>query len=179
MLEVLRSRDNDADMVEYAIKRIKYMEAINHDIDILFCGWKIAHDFDVLDRNPNDVPYAEIESRLHWIRSISDVLAPQNGIALGDSGNSLAQQGDEVERVLLQCLGNLEKADADGCGWQARLRLKKLDRIRVTDGPFENCEGIVDEILLEKGVARVNLTVFGRTRSVEVEFWQIAVLAAT
>ncbi|MEM6560898.1 MAG: transcription termination/antitermination protein NusG [Planctomycetota bacterium] len=58
---------------------------------------------------------------------------------------------------------------------QANLKTeyKKGDKIKVTDGAFENFEGEVDEILPDKGVVRIITTIFGRPTPLELEYWQI------
>ncbi len=50
---------------------------------------------------------------------------------------------------------------------------KKGDRIKVTDGPFVNFEGEVDEIIPDKGMVRIITTIFGRPTPLELEYWQI------
>ena len=49
----------------------------------------------------------------------------------------------------------------------------KGDRIKVTDGAFENFEGEVDEILADKGTVRITTQIFGRATPLELEYWQI------
>jgi transcriptional antiterminator NusG len=43
----------------------------------------------------------------------------------------------------------------------------------VTEGPFVNFSGTVDEILLDKGKVRVLVSIFGRPTPIEIEFGQI------
>ena len=50
---------------------------------------------------------------------------------------------------------------------------KKSDKVKVTNGPFENFEGEVDEILGEQGKVRIITTIFGRPTPLELEYWQI------
>lgn len=45
--------------------------------------------------------------------------------------------------------------------------------VRVTDGPFVDFMGIVDEINTEKGKVKVLLTLFGRETPVELDFLQV------
>ncbi len=45
--------------------------------------------------------------------------------------------------------------------------------VRVTDGPFVDFMGVVDEINTEKGKVKVLLTLFGRETPVELDFLQV------
>lgn len=47
------------------------------------------------------------------------------------------------------------------------------DRVRVRDGTFAGMEGEVKEILEALGHVKVELTIFGRPVSVELEYWQV------
>ena len=48
--------------------------------------------------------------------------------------------------------------------------------VRVTDGPFSDFVGVVDEINTEKQSVRVIVSMFGRETPVELDFSQIEVL---
>jgi len=47
------------------------------------------------------------------------------------------------------------------------------DRVRVKDGAFAGMEGEVKELLEAKGQVRVEVTIFGRPVSLELEYWQV------
>jgi transcriptional antiterminator NusG len=49
----------------------------------------------------------------------------------------------------------------------------KGDKIKVTNGAFENFEGEVDEVIPDKGMVRIITTIFGRPTPLELEYWQI------
>lgn len=47
------------------------------------------------------------------------------------------------------------------------------DAVRVTEGPFANFQGTVDEVFPDKGRVRVMVSIFGRETPVELEFIQV------
>ncbi len=47
------------------------------------------------------------------------------------------------------------------------------DHIKIREGPFENMEGTVDELLPDQGKVRVVVTIFGRATPIELEYWLI------
>lgn len=47
------------------------------------------------------------------------------------------------------------------------------DRVKVMKGPFAGMEGEIKEILSAKDKVRVELTIFGRSVPVELEFWDV------
>jgi transcription termination/antitermination protein NusG len=55
----------------------------------------------------------------------------------------------------------------------ANLKFNKGDKVKVQEGPFENFEGVVDEINSHKGTVRVIVTIFGRATPIEMEYWQV------
>ena len=53
------------------------------------------------------------------------------------------------------------------------MAFKPGDKVKVTEGPFENFEGTVDEINTQKGTVRVIVAIFGRPTPIEIEYWQV------
>ncbi|MEK7865775.1 MAG: transcription termination/antitermination protein NusG [Planctomycetota bacterium] len=54
-----------------------------------------------------------------------------------------------------------------------KIDFKKGDSVRIKEGPFENFEGVVEEIVPAKGLVKVVVTIFGRPTEVELEYWQM------
>jgi transcriptional antiterminator NusG len=73
----------------------------------------------------------------------------------------------EIERMLGGVPGKDEKSVPDVAPFE------KGDRVSVKDGIFAGMEGEVKDVLEAKGQVRVELTIFGRPTSVELEYWQI------
>ena len=54
-----------------------------------------------------------------------------------------------------------------------KMEFQKGDHIKIREGPFENMEGTVDELLPDQGKVRVVVMIFGRATPVELEYWLI------
>jgi transcriptional antiterminator NusG len=56
---------------------------------------------------------------------------------------------------------------------RVKVGFRKGESVRVTDGPFIDFIGVVDEINAEKGKVRVLVSFFGRETPVELDFLQV------
>jgi len=89
------------------------------------------------------------------------------GDFIGSGGKPSPMPMRDVEKMLAAALR------PDDATALASLSFKKGDRVKVTEGPFENFEGVVDEINTQKGTVRVIVTIFGRATPIEIEYWQV------
>jgi len=89
------------------------------------------------------------------------------GDFVGTAGRPTPMAPHEVEKMLVDSRKPEEQQEV-------KLEFKPGDPVRINDGPFANMEGTVDEVLPEKGLVRVLVTIFGRQAPVELEYWQIA-----
>jgi transcriptional antiterminator NusG len=54
-----------------------------------------------------------------------------------------------------------------------KLMFDKGENVKITDGPFKDFTGIVDEINDDRSTLRVMVTIFGRSTPVELDFYQV------
>lgn len=85
-------------------------------------------------------------------------------IGVGKKPVPLPQQ--EIENILKRTQETQVKPSP-------KVLFEKGEQVRVIEGPFVNFNGTVDEINPEKGKLKVNVSIFGRSTPVELEFWQI------
>jgi transcriptional antiterminator NusG len=71
---------------------------------------------------------------------------------------------EEVSQILKQMTAETPKI---------KVGFKSGQSVRVTDGPFTDFVGVVDEINTQKGKVKVLLSLFGRDTPVELDFLQI------
>lgn len=70
---------------------------------------------------------------------------------------------EEVEKLISQLTVEEIKP-------KPRYQFMQGDRVRITEGPFANFIGIVDEVKPDKGKVKVLVSIFGRETPVEIEF---------
>ena len=89
------------------------------------------------------------------------------GDFVGTAGRPTPMGPNEVEKMLFDS----RKPDEAP---QVKMEFVSGDAVTIKEGPFENYEGTVDEVMPDKGLVRVLVTIFGRQAPVELEYWQIA-----
>lgn len=83
---------------------------------------------------------------------------------VGSGGKPVPLEGQEVEQILQQMRAEVPKV---------KVGFRQGQSVRVTDGPFTDFVGIVDEIGTDKGKVKVLLSLFGRETPVELDFLQV------
>ena len=91
---------------------------------------------------------------------------PGIGDFLGASGIAVPLSEKEVEKVTAEAES---KEDTP----TLKIDLEPGDNIKIIEGAFKNFDGTVDEVLGDKGLVRVVVTIFGRPTPVELEYWQV------
>lgn len=77
----------------------------------------------------------------------------------------IATPGD-VKRITQRADSSLEKP-------VQRAKHFVGERVRITEGPFNDFEGTIDEVNADKGRLKVAVSIFGRSTPVELEFSQV------
>ncbi|HHT9129729.1 MAG TPA: transcription termination/antitermination protein NusG [Candidatus Brocadiaceae bacterium] len=91
------------------------------------------------------------------------------GDFIGGQNKPVPMASYEVEKLLSDIEHKEQKP-------RAKIEFRENERVRVKEGPFENYDGIVEEVLPASGRVKVMLTVFGRATPVELEYWQVEVI---
>ncbi len=91
---------------------------------------------------------------------------PKVGDFLGGSGEPVSLSENEVSSILARMSDN-ESA------LQVNIGLQKDDMVKIKSGPFDGFDGTVEDILPEKGVVKVIVTIFGRPTPVELKYWEV------
>jgi transcriptional antiterminator NusG len=84
----------------------------------------------------------------------------------GTKDKPIPMRQSEVESMLAQMKEREEKV-------KPKVSFEVGETVKVADGPFQNQNGIVEEIDPERGKLRVSVTIFGRATPVELEYWQV------
>ena len=88
------------------------------------------------------------------------------GDFIGTAGRPSPMSVPEIEKMLLASKPAEEQPTV-------KMEFEKGDHIKIREGPFENMEGTVDEILPDQGKVRVIVTIFGRATPIELEYWLV------
>src|ERR1700754_2421461 len=82
----------------------------------------------------------------------------------GDTPNALSEA--EVNSML-------NRADVTKDKPKLKVKFEKGEQVRITEGPFANFNGAVDDVNEDKQTLKVMVSIFGRPTPTEVEFSQV------
>ncbi|MCX6003344.1 MAG: transcription termination/antitermination protein NusG [Chloroflexi bacterium] len=83
---------------------------------------------------------------------------------VGSGGKPIPLLEEEMQQILKQMKSETPRI---------KVGFKEGQSVRVTDGPFTDFVGVVDEVATEKGKVKVLLSLFGRETPVELDFLQV------
>ena len=72
----------------------------------------------------------------------------------------------EVEAIVNQVEAKKEKV-------RPKIAFEPGETVKITEGPFMNFTGAVDEVDPDRGKLKVSVAIFGRSAPVELEYWQV------
>ena len=81
------------------------------------------------------------------------------------SGSKPIPLNDEESKAIIRQMGMEEQ--------KTKVDFSLGENVQVSDGPFENFVGVIEEIYPEKGKVKVMVSMFGRETPIELDFTQI------
>ncbi len=85
---------------------------------------------------------------------------------LGTGDKPVALSEEEVGSILFRSETSKDKP-------RLKIKFEKNEQVRITEGPFANFNGVVDEINEDRETLKVMVTIFGRSTPVELEFGKV------
>ncbi|MCX7705920.1 MAG: transcription termination/antitermination protein NusG [bacterium] len=91
-----------------------------------------------------------------------------NGVfnVLGAGTRPSPLQGNEINNLLREIEERKSKP-------VPKIEFSKGDKVVITDGPFVNFNGLVEDVNNEKERLKVSVSIFGRSTILELNFWQV------
>lgn len=115
----------------------------------------------IATRMEDAIPRMDSES-WHLVKETPKVM----GFIGGTADRPLPIRDDEAEAILQRVHDGSEKP-------KPKILFEPGQMVRVIDGPFNDFNGVVEEINYEKSRLRVAVLIFGRSTPVELEFGQV------
>ncbi|HEY1212678.1 transcription termination/antitermination factor NusG [Terriglobus albidus] len=85
---------------------------------------------------------------------------------LGTGDKPVALSEEEVSSILFRADVSKEKP-------KLKVKFDKGEQVRITEGPFANFNGTVDDVNEDKQTLKVMVSIFGRATPVEIEFSKV------
>ena len=98
----------------------------------------------------------------HLVKDVPKVM----GFIGGTSNRPAPITDKEADKILQRVQEGVEKP-------KPKVLFEPGEVVRVTEGPFADFNGVVEEVNYEKSRLRVAVLIFGRSTPVELEFGQV------
>jgi transcriptional antiterminator NusG len=98
----------------------------------------------------------------HLVKDVPKVL----GFIGGTGDRPVPITDKEADAILQRVQEGVEKP-------RPKVLFEPGEMVRITDGPFNDFNGVVEEVDYEKSKMRVSVLIFGRSTPVELEFGQV------
>ncbi len=85
---------------------------------------------------------------------------------VGDKRNPVPVPEAEIERMTSRISEGATRP-------KSKVNFSEGDKVRVIDGPFNNFNGVIEDVNSDKGKLRVLVSIFGRSTPVELDFVQV------
>jgi transcriptional antiterminator NusG len=85
---------------------------------------------------------------------------------LGTGDKPVALSDAEVSSIMFRNDASKDKP-------KIKIKFEKNENVRITEGPFANFNGLVDEVNEDRQTLKVMVTIFGRSTPVEIEFGKV------
>ena len=115
----------------------------------------------IATRNEDGIPRIDSET-WHLIKETPKVM----GFIGGTADRPLPIADHEADQILQRVADGVEKP-------RPKVLFEAGQMVRVIDGPFNDFNGVVEEVNYEKSRLRVAVLIFGRSTPVELEFGQV------
>ena len=115
----------------------------------------------IVTHEESGIPRIDSES-WHLIKETPKVM----GFIGGTADKPLPIKDEEADAILQRVQDGVEKP-------RPKVLFEAGQMVRVTDGPFNDFNGVVEEVNYDKSRLRVAVLIFGRSTPVELEFSQV------
>ena len=115
----------------------------------------------IATRDEDGIPRIDSES-WHLVKETPKVM----GFIGGTAAQPLPIRDDEADAILARVQEGVEKP-------RPKVLFEAGQMVRVVDGPFNDFNGVVEEVNYDKSRLRVAVLIFGRSTPVELEFAQV------
>lgn len=89
---------------------------------------------------------------------------------VGTGNDPTPLSDDEVNQIVYRVNVGKDKP-------RLKVKYEKNESVRITDGPFANFNGVVDDVNEDRETLKVMVTIFGRATPVELQFGQVEKVA--